>query len=64
MGFWGVLISSWLFFVNLCALIVALLMLTAFIGWWAVSEMLGVSTRKNTANIPADNTDLIANQII
>ena len=61
-GFWGVLISSWLFFINLCALIIALLMLTAIIGWCVVSEIFGVSTCESAAKIPADNTDLIANQ--
>ena len=62
MGFWGMLRSSWLFFVNLCALIVALLVLTAFIGWCEVSEMLGVSTCKSPAIIPVDHSGLIANQ--
>ncbi|MGD9261496.1 MAG: DUF2892 domain-containing protein, partial [Desulfobacterales bacterium] len=62
MGFGGMLRSSWLFFVNLCALIVALLVLTAFIGWCVVSEMLGASTCKSPPRIPVDNSGLIANQ--
>jgi len=53
-GFWGALVSSYLFFINLGAFCLSLLVLTAFIGWWAVSGILGVSTRKNMANIPAD----------
>jgi hypothetical protein len=57
------LISSCLFFVNLRAFFLALSVLAAFVGWLVVIEMLGVSTRKNTANIPADNTCLIAKQI-
>jgi hypothetical protein len=58
-GFWRALVSSCLFFINLGTFCLSLLVLTAFIGWWAIGEMLDASTRKNKANIPADNTNLI-----
>ncbi len=58
------LISSGIFFGNSWALIGTLMVLTAFIGWCPVSEMLGVSTCRYPAKIPADTRGQIPNRII
>ena len=57
-------ISAGAFLGNLWAFIGILMMVTAFIGWCPVSEVLGVSTCRCPAKIPADTRGQIPNRII
>jgi hypothetical protein len=58
------LISAGAFLGNLWALSGILMMLTAFIGWCPVSEVLGVSTCRFPAKIPADTRGQIPNRLV
>ena len=58
------LICCGIFFGNIWALIGTLVMLTAFMGWCPLSKLLGVSTCRYPAKIPADTRGQITNRII
>ena len=58
------LICCGIFLGNVLALIGTLVMLTAFVGWCPLSELLGVSTCRYPEKIPADTRGQITNRIL